>query len=375
VRISHLSRARTAADGGVATAVAELLCHQQAAPSEASNALASQSLDLAWFTPEPPGSMAAKVRRFAPQLLHVHGLWRAPNRLACRLQGHLPVVVAPHGMLDPWAFAQHHRRKSLLWWMYEHRCLQRAAALQALCPAEAQALRRLGLTTPIALIPNGVAMPATMPADFGSRPASLPKPCWSGTIPKGEQVLLFLGRFHHKKGIQPLLEAWQCVASEAARGGWWLALVGYGDGGALQRQLSASPIPRVVTCGPVFNAEKQAVLAGASAFVLPSYSEGLPMAALEAMAHQLPCLLSAACNLPEARAAGATLPAEPSVSSLSAALQQLFSLSPCDRSAMGAAGQALVREQFSWTVVAAQTLSLYRWILGEGERPAFVDLN
>jgi hypothetical protein len=40
---------------------------------------------------------------------------------------------------------------------------------------------------------------------------------------------------------------------------------------------------------------------------------------------------------------------------------------------MGAAGQALVRQHYSWPVVAEQTHSLYSWILGGGERPGFVD--
>lgn len=359
MRVTHLSRSKTAADGGVAMVLAELLAYQQSC----------FSLEPAWITPQRGQSLAATVHASRPQLLHVHGLWRAPNRLASRLQGHLPVVVASHGMLDPWAFRQHHRRKSLLWWSYERRCLQRAAALHALCPAESQSLRQLGLAAPIALIPNGVALP-----ECGGAATPLPSPCWADVIPPGEQVLLFLGRFHHKKGIQPLLQAWQAVAADAARGGWWLALVGYGDGGELQRQLSASPIPRVVAYGPVFAAHKQAVLTAASGFVLPSYSEGLPMAALEAMAHRLPCLLSEACNLPEA-AAAAALPAPPDPAALAAVLQRLFSLSPSDCAAMGAAGQALVRQRYSWPVVAEQTRALYSWILGGGERPGFVELG
>lgn len=362
MRLAHLSRARGSADGGVAVAVQQLLAAQASLPLPPA---------LHWTTPSAPGVLAADLRSFCPDLLHVHGLWRAPNRLAARLQRQLPVVVAPHGMLDPWAFAQHRRRKTLLWCVYERRCLQRAAALQALCPAEAQALRDLGLSAPIALIPNGVSLPDRSKEGL----ASLPAPCWAETIPAGEQVLLFLGRFHHKKGIQPLLQAWQAVAAEAGRAGWWLALVGYGDDGQLEQQLRACPVSRAVACGPVFGAEKQAVLALASGFVLPSHSEGLPMAALEAMAHQLPCLLSRACNLPETFRVGAALPAEPDSAALAASLHQLFTLSPTGRAAMGAAGHALVQERFSWPVVAEQTKELYSWILGGGERPGFVELG
>ena len=153
--------------------------------------------------------------------------------------------------------------------------------------------------------------------------------------------------------------------------------MGYGDGGALSRRVAAAQVrgelPQVLVLGPCFGDYKADVLASASAFVLPSYSEGLPMAALEAMAHQLPCMLSRACNLPEAFLAGAALPAEPDPIALAASLQQLFALSTTARAAMGAAGRSLVSERYNWAQVAKQTRQLYGWILGGGERPGFVE--
>jgi poly(glycerol-phosphate) alpha-glucosyltransferase len=123
----------------------------------------------------------------------------------------------------------------------------------------------------------------------------------------------------------------------------------------------------------VFGADKAAALAAASAFVLPSFSEGLPMAALEAMAHGLPCLLSAACNLPQAFTTGAALSAPPDPALLAVALRQLFALSPAERAAMGASGHTLVAEQFSWPQIAEHTRQLYEWIIGGGCPPVFVD--
>jgi poly(glycerol-phosphate) alpha-glucosyltransferase len=271
-------------------------------------------------------------------------------------------------MLDPGALAISRRRKQLVWRLWERRALHAARCLHALCPAEAAAIRALLPNAPIAVIPNGVALPAAAP---------LPPPPWADAVPPGEPVLLFLGRFHSKKGLDPLLAAWQAVAAAAERAGWWLALVGYGDQGALGRRVAAAQargeLQRLLVLGPVFGTDKAAALDAASAFVLPSFSEGLPMAALEAMAHGLPCLLSAACNLPEAFAAGAALAAEPNPAPLTAALEQLFALTPAERAAMAAAGQSLVRERFSWPHVAEQTRQLYAWILGGGERPEFVD--
>lgn len=365
-RLLHLSHAADAADGGIATAVAALLAAQQA------GGIHSGWLTAARFPPlRRDRALLAAVQADAPDLLHVHGLWRSPTRIVPRLAAAgLPLVVAPHGMLDPGALAISRRRKQLVWQLWERQALGSARCLHALCPAEAVAIRALLPRVPIAVIANGVALPAPAPE------AVLP-PAWAGSIAEGEPVLLFLGRFHTKKGLDPLLAAWQTVAASARKAGWWLALVGYGDGGALAQRVAAAQargeLQRVRVVGPVFDADKAAVLRAASAFVLPSFSEGLPMAALEAMAHRLPCLLSRACNLPQAFSAGAALPAEPDKTALAASLEQLFALRGRERAAMGAAGQALVRKQFSWPQVAEHTRLLYSWILAGGTPPSFVD--
>ena len=363
----HLSHAADAADGGISTAVAELIAAQERAVLHPSWITADR------FAPRRRDrALRDAVLAAAPELVHLHGLWRSPTRITLRLAATgLPLVIAPHGMLDPGALAISRQRKQLVWRLWERRALQAARCLHALCPAEAAAIRALLPQVPIALIPNGVELPQ---ASEAPPPAAPP---WAGVIPAGEPVLLFLGRFHRKKGLEPLLSAWQAVALAAARHRFWLALVGYGDEGALAKRVAQAQgrgeLQRLRVFGPMFGAEKAGALAAATAFVLPSFSEGLPMAALEAMAYQRPCLLSTACNLPEAFAAGAAIPAEPEPAALAVALERCFHLSAAERTAMGHAGQALVRERFSWPKVAAQTRELYAWLLGGGAPPPFVE--
>jgi poly(glycerol-phosphate) alpha-glucosyltransferase len=273
-------------------------------------------------------------------------------------------------MLDPWALAQRRWIKRAAWHLFERGNLERAGAVQALCSAELELIRAQGVRSPVAIIPNAVSLPP-----LEEVPATATLPPWS---PGADRVLLFLSRFHAKKGVEPLLRAWTSVQSQAKRAGWRLVLLGYGDEGRLALQVAEAQrrgeLAGVEVGGPCFGAGKAAALSAASAFVLPSLSEGQPMAALEAMAHRLPCLLSAACNLPLAFSAGAALPAEPEPTALAAVLEHLFSLSAADRSAMGRAGRDLVAAQYSWPRVARHTWELYTWILGGGERPEFVQL-
>jgi len=59
--------------------------------------------------------------------------------------------------------------------------------------------------------------------------------------------------------------------------------------------------------GPAFGEEKEELLRSASAFILPSFSEGLPMSVLEAWAYGLPVVITPECNLPEGFAFQAAL--------------------------------------------------------------------
>ncbi len=365
--ILHLSYSASARDGGIASAVAELLRAQNV-----------NGLNAAWLTADRypiflrDRLLSNSVKTKQSPLVHIHGLWRSPTRIASGFERvGIPHVIAPHGMLNPLALSHSRWKKLIAWQLWEHSALKTTSCLHALSEAEASHIRNLLPQAVIAVIPNAVNVPCT--ATYEQIDSTIEVP-WQSVIPYGQKILLFLGRFHSGKGIYALLNAWQSLAIDAERHGWWLVFIGYGDDGELERRLANLSIRRCTVLGPAFGAAKQAALTSAQAFVLPSYFEALPMAALEAMANRLPCLLSTACNLPQAFTAGAALLAEPETKDLANSIQQLFSLSPADRTAMGIAGQELVFQHFSWNQVADQTSQLYSWILHGGGKPGFVEV-
>ncbi len=298
------------------------------------------------------------IRSLDVELIHAHGLWRSATRILKSSQlSNFPIIISPHGMLDEWAMAYSPWKKWIVWQLWESHAMNQATCIHALCEAEAKAIRRFLPKARIAVIPNGVHLPD----ESCTNPLVPP---WSSEIPKGDKILLFLGRFHQKKGLEPLLNAWLSVLSLAKKQRWWLVFIGFGDGGDLQNQLRDFPVERCLVYGPAFGAMKNTVLSHASAFVLPSFSEGLPMAALEAMAYQLPCLLSQACNLPQAFNNHAAIKAEPDSARLINSLQQLFLQSDNDRKLMGSQGYDLVSKHFTWDYVSSQFKQLYSWNLG-----------
>ena len=306
-----------------------------------------------------PGLVNAILERDI-DVLHVHGLWMYMSIAAqkwARATGR-PYLVSPHGMLDEWALRNSRGKKWVARLMFENRHLRDAACIHALCAAEGEAVRRAGFHGSLATVPNGVAAAATDIA-----PAA-----WRRSIGADEKVLLFLGRITPKKRVTELVEAfgrtWQ--PGDA----WHLVIVGPAPADYLaeiQGVVDSRVRDRVHLVGPAYGAERASAYASADAFVLPSVSEGLPMAALEAFAHGLPALLTPACNLPEAFVAGAALSIDPFVAGIGGGLRRLFAMSDERRMAMGAHARRYVREGYDWTEIARRMARLYA---GLASRPA-----
>jgi poly(glycerol-phosphate) alpha-glucosyltransferase len=319
-----------------------------------------------------PGLDAA-LDATAPDLVHLHALWMYPSVAALRWarRSGRPHVVTINGMLDGWAVQNSAWKKRLAAWGYERANLQAAACLQVNTEKEYRAVRAYGLDTPLCIIPNGVELPDE------ARAATLAPP-WAEAVgdDPDARVLLFLGRLHPKKGLPELLTAWTRLGDDV--GPWHLALIGWDDGGheaALRQQVrDAGLTDRVHLLGPRFGDEKAAAFHHADAFVLPSYSEGLPMAVLEAWSYRLPVLMTPGCNLEVGFEAGAARRIEPEAASIADGLRAFFALAPEAQAAVGQRGRALVEARFTWTQVAADLHAVYRWVLGRGRQPACVRL-
>jgi poly(glycerol-phosphate) alpha-glucosyltransferase len=315
-------------------------------------ALLCPSSGPAAFGYSPSLLQALRVAKL--ELLHVHGLWMYPSVAAPCWSGRerKPYIVSPHGMLDSWALRNAAWKKRIAALLYERRSLEGAACLHALTPAEAGAIRAFGLRNPICVIPNGVDLPT------GPRPDP---PDWARQWPPDTRVLLYLGRLHPKKGLSALLCAW--ASARIWKNSWRLVLAGWDQNGhaaELEQQCRALKITDSVSfIGPQFGAQKSASYAAAHAFILPSLSEGLPAAVLEAWSHRLPVLMSGQCNLPEGFEAGAALPIEPAPESIASGLRALASMPDSALSEIGKRGRRLVERKFTWSAVAQQLLAVY----------------
>ena len=124
----------------------------------------------------------------------------------------------------------------------------------------------------------------------------------------------------------------------------------------------------VVFFGPVFGDEKDSLLRSADAFILPSFSEGLPMSVLEAWAYGLPVVMTPECNLPEGFVCQAALEIRNAKMGNEKwdGLRALIEMTDQERAAMGMRGRRLVEERFTWPKIAAQMKALYEDVLNAG---------
>jgi glycosyltransferase involved in cell wall biosynthesis len=264
-------------------------------------------------------------------------------------------------MLETVARSSKAAKKRLAWLAYQRKDLARAAAIHATSEAELDSIRQCGLRQPVIVLPNGVAMPPSLP----SRPAS----------PPPVRTALFLSRIHPIKGLPLLIEAWHRVRPA----GWRLAIAGNDDGGhraEVAAMIGKLGLQDVVFLGEaVAETDKWHHYAAADLSILPTRSESFGLAIAEAMLAGLPVITThgAPWRILETHGIGWWVPV--GVEPLARALAAATSMPAAELAAMGRGAAELARREFDWRSIADRFWHAYDWLLDGGPRPDFVHLS
>ncbi|HLX08570.1 MAG TPA: glycosyltransferase [Thermoanaerobaculia bacterium] len=299
-------------------------------------------------------------------LVHLHSVFLWPTAAAARAaeRAGVPYLLAPRGMLVADLLRRRGRLRKRLWIrLVERRTLARAAALHATSDLEAAEAARLGLPLPpVHVVPNGVEVE---PWDPGREPRLAP--AVRAALAR-RPLLLFLGRLSWKKGLDRL------IAALAEVPGATLAIAGGDDeayGPRLERLAAAAGVAgRIVFLGPVHGLDKAALLHGADALVLPSYSENFGNVVLEAMAAGLAVAVTPEVGLAAVvreHGAGVVTAGDPPL--LAAALRAMLADTP-GRRAMGRRGAEAAARRFGWESIAARMEAVYAEVLAGNRRGA-----
>ena len=306
-------------------------------------------------------------------IVHQHGIWSLLSHSVSRFGGTSgkPVIISVHGMLGPTAMKTGRIRKRIFRALVERGNLTGASCLHALNVQEAENMRRYGLDNPVAVIPNGV--------DIHRRGKLADREAFYALCPEARRrrCILYLSRLHRLKGLYEMIDGWASVPRRLRRN-WLLIVAGGGSkrlvGRLVCRDLRSDPGSGVRFVGPLYGREKRAALSAVDAFVLPSLSEGFPMALLEAMAAGLPAIATRACNFPAIERCQAGWVAETTIRSIARAFEDCLSLSDVQRRRMGRNGRNLVRRRYTWDAAAGRMRRVYAWLLGAAPRPESVEL-
>lgn len=305
------------------------------------------------------------VRRFRPSdaelsvedlsrfdLVHIHGIWSPKLHqvaVMCRAVK-VPYIIAPRGMLDPWALSVKPFKKKLALWLYQKCDLKKAMAFHVTAEAEADHVKAQGLTQQCIISPNGVELPVVMPKKVEEKEQSPRK-------------ALFLSRLHPGKGLLSLVDAWAKVRPH----GWIMEVVGpdtYGHKADVVMRLQSHGI----LCQWRFidmldDNEKWTAYRSADLLVHPSVSENFGITIAEGLAAELPVIATKGTPWSELESMRCGWWIDQGVDALSAALQKAIALSDGERAEMGARGKKLVEEKYTWDAVCEAMIKGYREVL------------
>ncbi len=318
------------------------------------------------------------LRRFLNQrigeadIVHSHGLRMLPSYEARRLavRRGVPLVISPHGQLDPWILGYGKLRKKIIGLLYENRNLQNAACIHVTSNQEARHVRAYGLRNPIAVVPIGLdAAEYPVDRDDGSVIERWPQL-------KGKKRLLFLSMIYRKKGLCRLAQAWGRLWRRYPD--WQLVIAGQelDDDRARAQQIITSTGAGGCTTfvGPVVGELKKQLLGASDLYVLPTEGENFGITIAEAMACGLPAIVSNTTPWGALARDGCGWWIDVGVEPLCTAMQQAMGLSDAQRQEMGRRGRRVIEENYAWPVIVRQMIEMYRWLLGRSDKPGFVYL-
>jgi glycosyltransferase involved in cell wall biosynthesis len=295
----------------------------------------------------------------AYDLVHIHWLYNFSCIAAARaaLAAGVPVVVQPHGSLDP-----HLRRKNSaikrIYMATVGRPLLRRPAAVVFTAEQERMLASYGPRRPEWIIPAGIDGPL-----FRHLP---PRGSFRAAFPDiNGPFLLFLGRVSPQKGLDLLLGAFERIIH--TRQNVWLVIAGPDYRGyetqarRLARDLGVDT--RVLFTGMLTHEMKLAAFVDADLFVLPSYAENFGVVIMEALACGLPVLISDQVNIHrELSAAGVATVVTCSIGSVAEGIAAALADAGARRR-VATLGPAFVNTHYTWDAIVPKLIEKYTEVI------------
>ncbi len=286
-----------------------------------------------------------------PDIIHINGIWELPNTIIqnCARKRKIPVIISPHGMLEPWILRRNPRKKNLAMSLYQRQSITRATCLHATAASEFENIRKLGFQTEMTIIENGIKTDQIKL-----------KHNWKKT-----GTILFLSRINPKKGIENLIDA--VAGLKDVFSSYKVLIAGEGEqeyiGTLKQRAADRGNGHQFIFCGGIYGSAKWDLYRQADVFVLPTYSENFGIVVAEALACGTPVITTTGAPWLDLKNYGCGWWIEPGMEPLTEALLDFSGKSEEELEQMGRNGHHLIKEKYSVEQMGTKMINLYHAVL------------
>lgn len=296
-------------------------------------------------------------------LYNTNGLWLYCNHITAKIarSKNKPYILTPRGMLYPEALKRSKYIKWITRKLFFNQDILNSTCIHATCEDEAKYIREFGYKGPIAIIGNVVEMPEFAPI--------------ATSKPQGKKIIGFLGRLHPRKGAEKIINA-IAQAPQKVKDNIIYQIMGKGIPeyeNFLHKEVERLGLQDIVKFeGFVQGAEKYKKLRDLSALFVPSDFENFGMIIPEALISGTPVFASLGTPWESLNQTNCGWWMERSIENIVEILNKIVEMSEAEILAMGARGRKLIEDNFSSNIIAQKTIDLYKWILGENDKPNYV---
>lgn len=292
-------------------------------------------------------------------IYHAQGVWQWNTYILASVarQCGKPYLITPRGMLYPQDIRKSNKFFKILSLKFRLlNDLNKAACVHVTCEEEMKHCRNLGVTSPIAVIPN--------PVEIKDYPQN-----------KEDNVrrIGYLGRISRRKNIEGLIEAFHELGSEAKNAE--LLIIGGGDMDYeqdLKKLVEKYHLNNVRFTGFLNGEEKDRALASCSVLAMPSEFENLGNVVLEGLVRRIPCIATMGSPWEELNTYHCGWWVHYTQHDITNAVKDALNATDKELLTMGQNGRRLMEEKYSVEAIAEKMKDLYEWILGNSDKPDFV---
>ena len=288
-------------------------------------------------------------------IIHFHMIWFLDKNIISKviLKLNIPYIVTTHGTYSkPHAYTG---KRLIAKWLYEVKYLNRATEIHALQQDEAYGNYKYGVKVPQFILPNGIES-----QEIPTVRSNQLKKSFSDKI-----VLLWIGVFRQDKNLNQLLEAISLLPIDI-KNAVILILAGpdnKGNKDKLYQYAKRLKIEdKVIFKAAVYNQDKYDLIESSDVYVMPSLSEGMSMAILDALACAKPCILTKQCGLEYYLSSNFFFMCEPFALDIKRAIIEMYKKQG-ELQIMGNNAARLVQEEFDWEKIAFKMVENYSRIV------------